>query len=160
MRRKGRAMMKKGHWKAKNFTDTEWASAEDKAKFANALRAFVESGFAESKFTRELYSRLHSLFGFIAEYDKGGFWGRWFHSPAACWQWVEQVRRNTIYGDPAVTWSDVEREIQKWLNDATVHGPIEGRAKMQIEKEERAVLRSLLAKYPDEAVLPGGWSDV
>jgi hypothetical protein len=151
-------MRKKEGWSAKDFTDTNWASAELKAKFANNLRAFVESGFDDKKFTAALYDRLSRLFGHIAEYNKDGFWNAWFSSPAGHWNWIQRVRTHEIYGDPGVTWSDVEHAVQKWLNDVSVYSPVEARAKAQIEKEERDTLRWLLKKYPEEAT-DSKWSE-
>jgi hypothetical protein len=43
---------------AAEFTPTQWASAEGKAKFANTLMKFIANEFPRQSFTRSLYHRL------------------------------------------------------------------------------------------------------
>jgi hypothetical protein len=51
---------------AAEFTPTQWASAEGKAKFANTLMKFIANEFPRQSFTRSLYHRLSNTFGHIA----------------------------------------------------------------------------------------------
>ena len=50
------------HFQAESFTATKWSTAEQKAKFANQLMAFIAADFPENKFTKALYNRLEPLF--------------------------------------------------------------------------------------------------
>ena len=56
---------------AAEFTPTQWASAEDKAKFANALMKFIANEFPRQSFTKPLYQRLSNTFGHIAHHEPG-----------------------------------------------------------------------------------------
>ena len=110
-----------GQFQASNFTATKWNTAEDKARIANKLTKFILNGFQQSSFTKDLYKRLSTMFGHIAEYDIHGFYSVWFDDDAACLKWAENAMRGGVLGfvvgDPAWTWSDVEKAIQKWLSE-------------------------------------------
>ena len=54
---------------AADFVPTHWDSAEQKAKFANALLTFVAQDFPRSKFHESFYRRLSNTFGHIACYN-------------------------------------------------------------------------------------------
>ena len=49
-----------------HFTATQWSTAEDKAKFANALMKFIAQEFPRPAFSKALYQRLSNTFGHIA----------------------------------------------------------------------------------------------
>ena len=110
-----------GTFQASNFTATQWNTAEDKARMADKLTKFILNGFQQGSFTKEMYKRLSTMFGHIAEYNIHGFYTVWFDDDAACLKWAENAMRGGVLGfvvgDPAWTWSDVERAIQKWLSD-------------------------------------------
>ena len=102
-----------------NFTATKWNTAEDKARMANRLTKFILNGFQQAAFSKEMYKRLSTMFGHIAEYDIRGFYQVWFKDDVACLRWAENAMRGGvlgfIVGDPAWTWSDVEKAIQQWM---------------------------------------------
>ena len=104
---------------ASNFTSTKWNTAEDKARLANKLTKFILNGFQQASFTKEMYKRLSMMFGHIAEYDMQNFYHVWFKDDAACLRWAENAIRGGVLGfvavNPAWTWSDVEKAIQKWI---------------------------------------------
>ena len=56
---------------AADFVSTKWDTAEQKAKFANALLTFIVQGFPRSKFHESFYRRLSNTFGHIAKYAEG-----------------------------------------------------------------------------------------
>lgn len=60
------------------FTPSKFYSAQDKCKRVRALVRFVESGYAESKFTKAAYDCCYLSFDFIAHYDRDGFWEHYF----------------------------------------------------------------------------------
>jgi hypothetical protein len=108
------------NFQASQFTPTQWSTAKDKAWFANQFVRFVRSDFAARHFTDRFYRRLSNTFGHIAHYDRAGFWGEFFTTNADKVRFVEQTLQWPCYGDPAWTYSDVERAIQAWLRDAAV----------------------------------------
>ncbi len=59
---------------AADFVPTHWDSAEQKAKFANALLTFVAQDFPRSKFHEGFYRRLSNAFGHIANFNSAGFY--------------------------------------------------------------------------------------
>lgn len=101
------------------FTPTKFATAADKAKFANALRRFVLGGFQPRQWTKSLYQRLALCFEHIAHYDQQGFWQEWFETSTDRLRWIEYILQRPCYGDPAYTWSDMEREFIVWLRQYT-----------------------------------------
>ena len=110
-----------GDYPASNFTPTKWNTAEEKARMTNKLTKFILNGFQEKSFTKEMYKRLSTMFGHIAEYDIKGFYAVWFKDDAACLRWAENVIRGGVLGfvvgDPAWTWSDVEKTLQHWMRE-------------------------------------------
>src|SRR4030067_661663 len=114
----------RGQFQASNFTATQWNTAEDKARMADKLTKFILNGFPQGSFTKEIYKRLSTMFGHIAEYNIHGFYAVWFEDDAACLKWVENAMRGGVLGfvvgDPVWTWSDVEKAIQKWLSENQV----------------------------------------
>jgi hypothetical protein len=119
-----------GTFQASNFTATQWNTAEDKARMADKLTKFILNGFQQGSFTKEMYKRLSTMFGHIAEYNIHGFYTVWFDDDAACLKWAENAMRGGVLGfvvgDPAWTWSDVERALQKWLSDNRIVEQIRG----------------------------------
>jgi hypothetical protein len=63
--------MSQGPFSPSQFIPTKWSTAEEKARFGNALLHFIESGFTRNLFTDRLYSRLSNCFGHIAHYVEG-----------------------------------------------------------------------------------------
>jgi hypothetical protein len=134
----------------KEFTSTKWHTAEDKAKFAMQFVRFVDGGFQEKQFTDGFYKRLSNMFGHIAHFNRGGFYGTFFTSLQARLEFLEQCANWSPCGDPAWTWSDVERALQGWMRETDAVGAARKRFGESAEKAERAQLRALAKKYPDE----------
>jgi hypothetical protein len=97
------------------LTATEHHTAEEKSQFGRMLVAFVLGGFQRAKFTQAIYRRLSNCFHHIAEYSRDGFYATWFADAARQRKWVEHVKANVSTGDPAFTFSDVERLFRAWL---------------------------------------------
>jgi len=108
----------KSSWTQNDFVDSQCYTAEDKATFINALVAFVLSGFQQSNFTSEIYRHLSNCFQHIAHYDQNGFYATWFADVDKQSKWVDRIKGTRICGDPAYTFSDVEREFQAWLTES------------------------------------------
>ena len=52
---------------AQDFTATNFATAEDKAKWVNKFRKFILGGFQRNSFKKEVYKQLHHMFGHCAQ---------------------------------------------------------------------------------------------
>jgi len=96
------------------FTATQWSTAKDKAEFATWLIRFIEKGAPLSLFHKAKYNRLSMCFGHIAHYNKFGFHDEWFQTPEQVAEWVRYITSRPVYGDPAWTFSDVERVVVEY----------------------------------------------
>jgi hypothetical protein len=97
------------------FTATKWDSAADKAAWLDNFVRFAKRGSPRTMFTKKLYKRLSMMFFFIAHYNIEGFYEEKFSTAGRRQQFWSDVREYHPVGDPAYTWSDVERAIQRWL---------------------------------------------
>ena len=156
---------------AAEFTPTQWASAEDKAKFANALMKFIANEFPRQSFTRSLYQRLSNTFGHIAHTNVDGFYGAFFERDFDKVVFLEQTLSWPHFGDPTFTFCDVERAVKRRLRAARVidifrlleadatRGASSGRSRAcrrNTESEHRRpIWRPLARKFPpDEPTTP------
>jgi hypothetical protein len=99
------------NFSATEFTPTEWNAADQKPKFANGLMVFILSGFPEKKFPQALYDRLNHRFGFIAHYNKWGFWEEYFTKSSDKLRFLRMIVESPAYGQPEYTYCDVERAV-------------------------------------------------
>jgi hypothetical protein len=133
-----------------------WSSAIAKAKAANDLAEFLSSGtYERDLFTEDAYAGLNlHMFGHIAEFSIHGFFNVWFETPEARAKWVRYARNGGAYGFHDLSrprlWGDVERKLVEWLDTSGVGDRLIEEGRSNIERRERAQLRELLAKYPDE----------
>jgi len=104
-------MAQSQHFSPADFTPSKFSTAEQKAIFGNQLLAFVAAGFPEKKFTNALYERLSNCFGFIAHMNRNGFFETFFTCIADKLRFIQALANAPRYGDPAYTFSDVERAI-------------------------------------------------
>jgi hypothetical protein len=102
------------------FTPTRHSTAQEKAKFANHFKRFVESGFNKNLFYKWFYQRLSMSFGHIAHYDIHCFYDTWFSNETVQKRFIEHTLDHPCYGDPRYTYSDVEKAIIEWLQDYPV----------------------------------------
>lgn len=129
------------------FMPTQWDSEEQKRKFADQFIAFVGSDFSKSKFPKWFYDRLNGTFGHIAHYNQHGFFETFFLDTAGKIRFIEMTLRHGCYGDPAWTYSDVERAIQREVRKLGVLETYQHRLASETEDGERAQLAALKAKY-------------
>jgi hypothetical protein len=80
-------MAQSQHFSPDDFTPTKFSTAEQKATFANQLIAFIAAGFPEKKFTKALYERLSTCFGFIAHLNRNGFFETFFTCTVSVERW-------------------------------------------------------------------------
>jgi hypothetical protein len=129
------------------FTPTKWDTADKKAAFARQFIKFVQSDFARSKFPKTFYQRLSMCFGHIAHFNQHGFFETFFTTTQDRLRFLRMTLAHPCYGDPAWTYSDVERALQEWLRENDVLACYENRLEEETEAAERAVLARLQVKY-------------
>lgn len=134
---------------AAEFTATEFHSAEDKAKFANALCRFIAAGCPERLWTKPFYRRLNSTFGMIAHCNRHGFWEEFFTDARSRLAFIQRLRWYCVYGHPGFTWGDVEQAVQARLRASGALEPYRAVLEAEVERTERATLDRLRAKYDD-----------
>lgn len=98
-----------------SYTATQFSTAEDKQKFENQFKKFVSNGFRKSHFPKWFYERLSMCFGNIAHYNQSGFYSTYFEDSEGFTQFIDNCVDYGCYGDPAYTYSDVEKVLKSWL---------------------------------------------
>lgn len=132
---------------ADNFTPTKWDEAETKARFAKQFIRFVELDFTERQFSQAFYKRLSLCFGHIAHFSRHGFYETFFSSTEGKVRFLRLTLQHQCCGDPAFTYSDVERALQAWLQQNGVLALYEQKLAEEQEAAVRAELVRLQAKY-------------
>ena len=132
---------------AAEFTPTQWAGAEDKAKFANALMKFIANEFPWQSFTKTFYLRLSNTFGHIAHGTLDGFYTVFFERDADKVVFLEQTLSWPHFGDPTFTFSDVERAVKRRLRSAKVIDIFRLLEADATRRRELATLARLQEKY-------------
>lgn len=143
--------MSKTKFHASQFTPTQFSTSEDKAKFANHVVRFVTTGYRRSLFTKAFYNRLSMCFGHIAHYNQAGFYAAWFEDRESQLRFLQKVARWRSYGDPAFTFSDVERALHSWLAESGLIAEMQFQVLNERDAAERAELARLTAKYRPNA---------
>ena len=109
---------------AEQFTATQWDTAADKAKFANHLVRFLATGSRETLFYDWFYKRLSNTFGHIAHYNRQGFYAHFFTTVEGRERFQKSLALGGGYGDPAYTYSDVEKAVKAYYGmqgDGLIH---------------------------------------
>jgi hypothetical protein len=132
---------------AAEFMPTQWATADDKAKFANALMKFIANQLPRQSFTKPLYQRLSNTFGHIAHTNLEGFYGAFFERDFDKVVFLEQTLNWPHFGDPTFTFSDVERAIKRRLRAAKVIDIFRMLEADATRRRELAMLARLQEKY-------------
>lgn len=135
---------------ADKFAPTKWEKAEAKVRFARQFIRFVESDFAQRQFPHWFYTRLALTFGHIAHYNQAGFFETFFVSTEGKVRFLRQTLQYPCYGDPTLTYSDVEKALQSWLFVNGVLAKHEQRLAEEQVATERAELDRLQKKYASE----------
>jgi len=142
-------MTKKKTFFAKDFTATQWDTADQKVKFAEQFKKFVESDFAWEKFPKWFYERLSMTFGHIAHYNQQGFYDTYFTCTQNKVYFLQETMKYPCYGSPEFTYSDVEKKIIDWLRDTkeTVWNKYVQELAKETREAELAELARLQEKY-------------
>ncbi len=137
---------------AAQFTATKWASAEEKAKWANTMVSWIQRDFPLNGWTKNLYHHLSNMYGHIAHYNQIGFYGNWFETIHQRLEWLQYIAHKGNFGclgDPTWTWSDVEQAFSAWVCQSGLIECYQQRCAQDIERRERAQLAALQAKYKE-----------
>jgi len=140
----------KQHFHASQFKPTQYDTAEVKARQANLLIDFLESGCPLRKFTKALYHTCYQhLFGHIAHFDRAGFYATWFSMPRDIIRFIDHALAFPyLSSDPTCTWADVERELVRYFrNHPELRARYQQAYESGVEQRERAELARLKEKY-------------
>jgi hypothetical protein len=132
---------------AAEFMPTQWASADDKAKFANAFMKLIAAEFPRQSFTQPLYRRLSNTFGHIAHGNLAGFYGAFFERDFDKVGFFEQTLSWPHFGDPTFTFCDVEAAVKRRLRAAKVIDIFRMLEADATRRRELATLARLQEKY-------------
>ena len=134
------------------FTPTRFDTAETKQKVLEDLKKFIKTGASEARFTKKLYHHLSLHFGHIAHTSIIGFYDAWFSGPVKRLAFLKRHRDGEIYGDPAHTWSDVQKALRAWLEEnPDIIKQIEAEINDVERVREMSDLKFLVSKHPGEA---------
>lgn len=132
------------------FVATKFDSAAAKADFGNQLLAFIAEDFPRKRFTLKFYCVLCQHFGMITHYDQHGFWAEFFTSTADKLRFLEEISSYPCWGDPAFTFSDLERAVVARIRAAGLVARLRAALAQETEAAERALLNRLQARYQPE----------
>ena len=112
-------------------------------KAARAFAAFAAAGYPQAKFTDPLYQVLCRAFGFIAHFDRAGFYTARFANLD------DRVATLQAMADPEGWCRDrpVEVAIRQVVVDRDLLGAAQRAHAAQVEQTERAELARLKSKY-------------
>ena len=99
------------------FTPTEHSTVADKEHFAEQFIRFISKGCRRTMFPKWFYTRLSMTFGHIANFNQNGFYAVFFSDKESTCEFLNQTLHHGCYGDPAYTYSDVEKFLQGWLRE-------------------------------------------
>ena len=118
-------------------------AVDDPAAVARLFEKFVLAGYASAKFTEPLYEDLRNSFGFIAHYDRAGFYAARFADAGA------RVDTLTIMSDLTEWFSKqpLETSLRAVVEKHGLFGAAIRERDTEIERVERAELARLRAKY-------------
>mgnify|MGYP000400865795 CR=1 FL=1 len=136
-----------------SFTPTKWSSAADKHKFALHYISFIQARCPLEKFHEWFYNRLSQMFMHIAHYNRHGFYEVWCDTSEKRLALLRHHLEYPYVGDPAWTWSDVERELQIWLAESGIVRAYEFEAQTETRHHLTATVRVALTELPDEVVV-------
>lgn len=144
--------MRKGPFLPEDFLPTKFSTAEDKTAFGNTLLHFLEQGCKRELFTSSLYDRLSNCFEHIAHCDRETFYEFWFRTDQDRLRFVQHTLRGRCWPNPAFTFSDVERAIQREIESRGYLARYELQAAVNEHSREMEILQRLEAKYRSAAM--------
>ena len=132
------------------FTPTKWHSIADKNKFARHYISFVQARCPANKFHGWFYNRLMQMFMHIAHFNREGFYETWCNTPEKRFALLHHHSGFQCLGDPAWTWSDVERTLQGWIAESGILREYEFEASVARRGQTLSVARAALGELSDD----------
>ena len=145
--------MAKGPFSPTQFTATQFDSAEVKAAFGNHFLHFVASDSSGHCSRSRSTTAFRCASHIFAHHNVFGFYETWFADDRAKLSFLVHTLRFPCYGDPAFTYSDVEREIQREIRRTTLVSDYQRRVEAATRNRELAELERLQAKYLGQAAV-------
>ena len=137
---------------AADFSPTKFTPADTKAWFACHFLRFASADFPRHQFTERFYRQVMHTFGFIAHYDREGFWTEYFTGTTGKVEFIEQVVGHPCHGDPRHTFSDVERKIGLRLRQVDLLGFYRTANRHEQDAADRAEFARLKARFEPDGV--------
>lgn len=134
------------------FTPTKWHTVADKEKFTRHYIAFVQARCPLQKFHEWFYERLMHLFSHIAHYNRVGFYETWCDMPEKRFAFLRRHLEYEWVGDPAWTWSDVERTLQGWIRESGILREYEVEANAMRRQTNLTLVKLALSELNDDDV--------
>lgn len=139
--------MRKGPFSPEDFLATQFSSGADKAEFGNTLLHFLESECKRELFTNTLYQRLSNCYAHIAHSDRETFYETWFADEAKRLRFLVHTLCGRCWPDPAYTFSDVERAVQREIESRGYLARYELQAAVAVHSRDMEMLERLEAKH-------------
>ena len=144
--------MRKGPFLPEDFFPTKFSTAGDKAAFGNMLLHFLELNCKRELFTGSLYDRLSTCYGHIAHCDRETFYENWFKTDQDRLRFIQHTLRGRCWPNPAFTFSDVERAVQREIESRGYLARYELQATVAEHSREMEILHRLEAKHRSAAM--------
>lgn len=96
---------------AEAFKDTDFLTALEKAKILRHFKRFAENGYKFEDFHKSIYEHLHLHCGFIAHYNRQGFYSTYFEGNFAEFQ---STIEHNLYYEP---YRDINEAILKVIKE-------------------------------------------
>ncbi len=93
-----------------------------------------------------------NTFGFIAHYDKSGFWSEYFTSTAGKIEFLEQVIAWPFHGAATHTFSDAERVIARRVIQVDLLGLYRSKGRNEREAADRLTFERLKSRFEPDGV--------
>jgi hypothetical protein len=135
------------------FTQTKWHTVADKDKFARHYIAFVQARCPATKFHEWFYNRLMHMFMHIAHFNRIGFYETWCDTPEKRFALLRHHANFDCLGDPAWTWSDVERTLQGWIVESGILREYEFEASAARHEQTLCLARAALRELSNDDVI-------
>src|SRR6185503_9619141 len=98
-----------------SFHDAAFLTAKEKGTILNAWKRFLKSGFQWGCFSNSLYHHLSLRSGFIAHYNRRGFFEEYFKDPADTLRFLDILQKGLEermgWFQPREEYGDLNRAI-------------------------------------------------
>ena len=112
-----------------------------------AFGKFAASGYKKSLFTKELYRELSMSFGFIAHFDRDGFYEALISSPSARANALTIMAERDLATGGVRALTPLEQLLRTMVIDRGLVDVAAKELAVETEQRERAELARLKAKY-------------